>query len=103
MRHKLTAKFPGTCASTGRKIMPGDLITYDTRTRRAYLDADPAATLAKLHAPDMTARQAHEAGQHLKAAAARWVSDYWKTGSREFYRNKAGRCEDAPACGCCNT
>jgi hypothetical protein len=28
-------------------------------------------------------------------------SDVFNIGGREFYRNKAGRCEDAPCCGCC--
>ena len=23
------------------------------------------------------------------------------SGAREFYRNRNGRCEDAPCCGCC--
>ena len=30
-----------------------------------------------------------------------WVSHVWTSGGREYYRNKAGRCEDAPCCGCC--
>ena len=31
-----------------------------------------------------------------------WVSHVWTSASgREYYRNKAGRCEDAPCCGCC--
>jgi hypothetical protein len=30
-----------------------------------------------------------------------WVSHVWTSGGREYYRNKQGRCEDAPCCGCC--
>ena len=30
-----------------------------------------------------------------------YVSDVYRFGNNEFYRNKAGRCEDAPCCGCC--
>jgi hypothetical protein len=29
------------------------------------------------------------------------VSDVFETSGGVFYRNRAGRCEDAPCCGCC--
>jgi hypothetical protein len=29
------------------------------------------------------------------------VSDTIQFGDRTFYRNRNGRCEDAPCCGCC--
>ena len=29
------------------------------------------------------------------------VSHVFNIGGQEFYRNKRGRCEDAPCCGCC--
>ncbi len=34
-------------------------------------------------------------------AEGRYISDVFRIGGREFYRNKRGRCEDAPCCGCC--
>lgn len=102
MRHRLNAKFAGVCARTGRPIKKGDPITYDTRTRRAYLDADPATTLAHQLDPDLTPDEAHAAGVYLRQAARRWVSDVYTIGGREYYQNKAGRCIDAPCCGCCN-
>ena len=27
--------------------------------------------------------------------------DVYRIGGKEYTRNKAGRCEDAPCCGCC--
>jgi hypothetical protein len=34
--------------------------------------------------------------------ASRYQSNYYRfAGGGEAYRNKAGRCEDAPCCGCC--
>lgn len=30
-----------------------------------------------------------------------YVSDVFQFGESTFYRNKRGRCEDAPCCGCC--
>lgn len=70
----MQARYPGTCAATGRRINPGDEIR---RTRTGYV-----LTTA---APD----------------TGRYVSDVFNIGGREFYRNKRGRCEDAPCCGCC--
>ena len=68
----MTAKFPGRCSQTGAKINPGDTILYDTATRRARLQPDSDT-----------------------------ITFYGKTGPSTFYRNRAGRCEDAPCCGCC--
>jgi hypothetical protein len=31
----------------------------------------------------------------------KYVSDVIQTSGGTFYRNRAGRCEDAPCCGCC--
>jgi hypothetical protein len=42
------------------------------------------------------------AGRYLRRSLERGVSHVWSSGGREFYRNKRGRCEDAPCCGCCN-
>ncbi len=45
---------------------------------------------------------AANAGRYLRRSMQRSVSHTWNSGGREYYRNKAGRCEDAPCCGCCN-
>jgi hypothetical protein len=42
------------------------------------------------------------AGRYLAQSMRRGVSDIWRTQGRELYRNRAGRCEDSPCCGCCN-
>ena len=68
----MIARYPGRCARTGRAINPGDVITF-TAARKAVL-----------------VQQQHDR-----------VSDTVQFGDRVFYRNKAGRCEDAPCCGCC--
>jgi hypothetical protein len=71
----MIARYCGTCAETGAVISPGDTIAYDRSTRRSVLVA--------------------------KADSGRYVSDVIRTSGGTFYRNKAGRCEDAPCCGCC--
>jgi hypothetical protein len=75
MAKEMTARYPGTCASTGRPIRPGDRILYHGRGRAVLLSRSSSAP-----AP---------------------VSDTYTFGDRTFYRNVNGRCEDAPCCGCC--
>ena len=106
MRRSMTARYPGQCASTGRPIAPGDRILYDTKTRRAYLDEPeeltPGAALALDIDPTLDPEEAAAVGLYMTQAARRYQSHTWRAGGREYYRNKAGLCEDAPACGCCN-
>ena len=71
----MIARYPGTCARTGRAIRPGDVIAF-TNARKPVL-----------------VQQMHTDSQG--------VSDTVQFGDRVFYRNRAGRCEDAPCCGCC--
>ncbi len=74
----MKARFPGRCAATGRSIKPGDEITFNGARK---------AVLVK------------------QGSSSQRVSDtlvfFGDSGAREFYRNRAGRCEDAPCCGCC--
>lgn len=103
----MTAKFRGRCARTGAPINVGDPIQYDTASRRAYLDqaADtmsPAAALVMELDPDLDRETAESVGAHMARAARGYRSDIYRASGREYYRNKAGRCEDAPCCGCCN-
>ena len=85
----MQARYAGFDSRTGANIRPGDQIQYDTNTRRAWL-AEPG---------DMA-----DLGDDQQAAIRynpTWVSHVWNSGGKEYYRNKAGRCEDAPCCGCC--
>lgn len=103
----IKARFPGRCASTGRPINPGDPILYDPRSKTTHLRDDSSRA-----ADDLSARilddtlddgEAEAVGRYMRQAARRWQSDYWRDSSgREYFRNKAGPCEDAPCCGCCN-
>ena len=74
------AKFPGFCARTGARIMPGDLIDYHGRGRSILRARASAQSSAGAYAPK---------------------SDHIVIGGRDYYRNTNGRCEDAPCCGCC--
>lgn len=67
----MIARYPGTCARTGRAIRPGDVITFNNARKPVLV------------------QQQHN------------VSDTVQFGDRTFYRNRNGRCEDAPCCGCC--
>ena len=72
----MIARYPGTCARTGRAIKPGDVITF-TSARKPML-----------------------VQQHNDRVSDTIVF-FGDRGAREFFRNRAGRCEDAPCCGCC--
>jgi hypothetical protein len=66
---------------------------------------DPDIALAESIDPELAAAEpdaAAAAGRYLRQSLARGVSHLWTSGGREYYRNRAGRCEDAPCCGCCN-
>ena len=85
----MNARYAGFDSRTGASIRPGDQIQYDTATKRAWL-AEPG---------DMA-----DLGDEQQAASRynpTWVSHVWTSGGKEYYRNKQGRCEDAPCCGCC--
>lgn len=81
----MLAKFPGYCARTGARILPGDTIDYHGRGR-SILRA--RASARDLDSPNI--RPSDVA-----------VSDHYIIGGQSFYRNRNGRCEDAPCCGCC--
>ena len=86
----MNARYAGFDSRTGASIRPGDQIQYDTSTRRAWL-AEPG-DMADMGDEQQAARRYNPT----------WVSHVWTSGGREYYRNKQGRCEDAPCCGCCN-
>jgi len=86
MAKRMRAKYAGGCVLTGRGFGPGDLIDYLGKGRGAVLVAyqDEHGRL-----PDGLARDSGT------------VSEVITMGGKEYYRNKGGRCEDAPCCGCC--
>ena len=44
---------------------------------------------------------ARAAGRYMRKSLRRGRSDIFQINGREYYRNKRGKCEDAPCCGCC--
>ena len=87
----MSARYAGRDAITGRRFNAGDEIRYDTATRKAWVhepgDMDAPISADKRRQPPISAD---------------YVSHVIDFGSgRQYYRNKAGRCEDAPCCGCC--
>ena len=63
---------------------------------------DHAEELARDIDPDLDPETAASVGRYMIRAQHHYQSNYWRSNGREYYRNKAGRCEDAPCCGCCN-
>lgn len=85
----MLAKFPGYCARTGARILPGDLIDYHGKGR-SILRARARADAAR---PDLDAPEIRPTDVG--------VSDHIVIGGQSYYRNRNGRCIDAPCCGCC--
>jgi hypothetical protein len=101
----MIARYPGRCARTGAPIRPGDTIIPMGRKRYALAPVDPDLALAESVDRDLAESDpdaAAAAGRYLRQSLARGVSHVWNSGGREYYRNRRGRCEDAPCCGCCN-
>lgn len=85
MRKRMLAKYHGRDARTGAPIRPRDEIIFDTITRQAWhtdedYDGTPPATVPRIRP---------------------YGSDVLIIGGVEYFRNKRGRCIDAPCCGCC--
>lgn len=104
-----TARYPGRCASTGLQINVGDRIQSIGRGRYALVDpiaSDSDLSMAQSIDPELAQADpdaAASAGRYMRASLARSVSHYARTSTgAELYRNRSGRCEDAPCCGCCN-
>jgi len=85
MQTKMIAKYAGKDARTGAPIRAGDEIIFDTVTRKAWHTDEDDDRLS-----------------FTTPMRSDYVSHVIDFGSgRQYYRNKAGRCEDAPCCGCC--
>lgn len=70
----MTAKYAGFCATTGARIIAGDLIQWQ-KGKSVLLKRRPAGV------DSITLIAEH--------------------GAKTYYRNERGRCIDAPCCGCC--
>ena len=109
----LASKYAGTCSDCGSRFPAGTLIEYDRRAPRGrkakHADCNnpeivfERATIRASESDDSPAawneREAKGLGHPRRRA--RTVSYEVTTSGGTFYRNRAGRCEDAPCCGCC--
>jgi len=86
--------------SPARAFWGCDFATKPRENMHDQQNQDAAAAL--LIDPELNHEEAAQAGAYLRRAARRYRSHLWTNSGREYYRNKAGRCEDAPCCGCCN-
>jgi hypothetical protein len=71
----IQAKYYGTCATTGKKIIPGDMITFKPGSKK------PVLVTPKTGINYITLNN----------------QGRYKT----YTQNYRGRCIDAPCCGCC--
>jgi hypothetical protein len=105
MLKTMQAKYPGRCSRTGQRIQRGQTIIYNTETRTATLPAETGGKREQWNEedyPSLGLTESLEGFPRRINGSADYVSHVFQFGDgREYYRNKNGRCEDAPCCGCC--
>ena len=92
----ITAKYAGKCRRCAGPIVPGSRIRYAGRGMTYHLSAEcPGSERSEAREPAFAGadRAAYAAGVSVARNYA---------GEVIGYRNRAGRCEDAPCCGCCS-
>ena len=77
---EIKARYPGTCSECGKSFTAGTLILFSKLAARG----------SKTSHVDCGAPEDRSD-----------VSNVIRTSGGTFYRNRNGRCEDAPCCGCC--
>ena len=97
---QITARYPGTCCACGLKVHRGDRVEFLERGRIACI---PCHEETLEHGGDEDEAAGFEAGT---LASDRRLSRHGLSvtrfaGGGVATRNSRGRCEDAPACGCC--
>lgn len=92
----IIARHPGTCKRCSRQFEAGTRIRFGGRGRTYHLKAECDAS-ASAPSAEPSAETADDNARYSESR----VSDVYQIGGREYYRNKRGRCEDAPCCGCC--
>jgi len=117
---RMTARYAGTCRDCGGGFPAGTLIDFTKlapkgrKTAHADCENPGAAVTVEIeaaygHGPGCFGEcdglfdcSAPGGNFYADAASAgRGVSYEVRTSGGTFYRNRNGRCEDAPCCGCC--
>jgi hypothetical protein len=86
---QMKAKYSGKCRACGDRFGAGADIVYTRNAPKGQKTVHSACAGVSSNFYADT------------ASAARGVSYEVRTSGGTFYRNYAGRCEDAPCCGCC--
>ena len=68
----MISKYSGTCRDCGEKINKGDRINWSRATGAVHENCESGSMVIRF------------------------------SSGAEIYRNRKGRCEDAPCCGCCS-
>ena len=87
----MTARYRGACLMCAAPIQPGDAI--EQFARKVTTHAGSCAEQLKAEGPEYIAELAQRASSSRRRRSS--TSSTWK--------QRYGRCEDAPCCGCCGT
>ena len=97
------AKYAGTCANCGDEFPKGTQIEYDRNAEAGYkaTHADCDAIHGILpHFDEFDQIDSESRARYDGSNSVSWVATF--NSGAEMYQNRAGRCEDAPCCGCCS-
>lgn len=99
----MIAKYPGTCTACGDPIKQGEPINHFHRGRTEHQSCTQvAAEDAEEHGgEDESAGFEPGTLANDRRMAKRGLSIIRFASGAVMTRNSRGRCEDAPACGCC--
>lgn len=99
----MTAKYPGTCKVCRGQIKRGEQINYFGRGHVEHFDCTDEADAAADHEPDEDEAAGLELGTlaNDRRLAREGLTVVRFSSGAVMTQNSRGRCEDAPACGCC--
>jgi hypothetical protein len=104
----MSLRYAGSCKVCGSRIAAGETAYWDAGAKTvtchaiSCCEADGLTTNKPLTGPwDQRTDLRERAESRIGAAAPYVVVTRFNSGAT-VYQNSRGRCEDAPACGCCS-
>lgn len=102
----MALRYAGRCKVCGSSVAAGDRGFYDADAKTVTCEriecakADGLTTVKHPTGP-WDKWESHDVLAESRIGAPAPADPFAKTRSRGYYGRDAGRCEDAPCCGCC--
>jgi hypothetical protein len=96
----MISKYPGICRNCGESVQAGSSIVYHGKGNG--ITCAHCAALSEEISEDCAGMERGTLASDRRLAD-RGLSVIRFSSGESFTRNRRGRCEDAPCCGCCTT